>query len=207
MNTDFLKRMKEYIPDEYASFLDTLNRPMYKGLRLNPGKMHKDLFLSKFNYVDEPSIFCKDAFYIHSNLGNHPYHTCGIYYLQEPSASSAVEILDVEESDIVLDLCAAPGGKSSQISSRIQSGFLVSNEIDAKRAQILLSNMERMGAKNFAVTNTTPQKIGSAFPCCFDKVLVDAPCSGEGMMKKHDEAKDNWSLDNIKLCATRQKEI
>ena len=107
----------------------------------------------------------------------------------------------------VLDLCAAPGGKSTQIASHLKSGYLVSNEIDAKRAQILLSNIERMGVKNVAVTNTSVDKLAKVFDACFDKILVDAPCSGEGMIKKHDIALNNWSIENIELCATRQKEI
>ncbi len=113
----------------------------------------------------------------------------------------------MQENDYVLDLCAAPGGKSTQIASHLKKGYLVSNEIDAKRAQILLSNMERMGVKNMAVTNTSVDKLAKIFNNCFDKILVDAPCSGEGMIKKHDIALNNWSIENIELCASRQKEI
>ena len=127
--------------------------------------------------------------------------------MQEPSASSAVTILDPQEDDFVLDLCAAPGSKSTQIARALKNGFLLSNEYESKRAQILLSNMERMGVSNFAITNMDTKVLCKQFPQCFDKILVDAPCSGEGMMKKHDAASEKWSLENIELCANRQKEI
>lgn len=158
--------------------------------------------------LDRPSLFSKNSFYVDSALGNHPFHIAGAFYLQEPSASAPVEIMDVQPNDIVLDLCAAPGSKSTQIAQSLgDKGFLLSNEIDSKRVKILLSNMERMGIVNMAVTNMTPESICSKLEGCFDKVLVDAPCSGEGMMKKHEIAKDNWSLDNVLFCAKRQKEI
>lgn len=207
MNLEFLNRIQSYIPEEYETFLETLANPMYQGLRINPKKVDPDEFVLKFGYLDEKTPFCKEGYYIHKNLGNHPYHICGMYYLQEPSASSAVEALDVQEDDIVLDLCAAPGGKSTQLASRLKTGYLISNEIESKRAQILLSNMERMGVMNFAITNTTATKVCQQFPSCFTKILVDAPCSGEGMMKKHSVANEEWSKENVLFCAKRQKEI
>ncbi len=207
MNPVFLERIKNYIPNEYDQFLDTLSNPMYQGLRVNIKKINQELFERKFKYLDGKTPFCREGYYIHTNLGNHPYHICGLYYVQEPSASSAVEALDVQEGDIVLDLCAAPGGKSTQIAAHLQSGYLISNEIEAKRAQILLSNMERMGIMNFAITNSNSYKLSKQFPSCFTKVLVDAPCSGEGMMKKHSKANEEWSLENVLYCAKRQKEI
>lgn len=207
MNSKFLERIQSYIPDEYDAFLETLNHPMYQGLRVNTKKVDQEVFEREFGYIDEKTPFCKEGYYIHSNLGNHPYHICGMYYLQEPSASSAVEALDVQEDDIVLDLCAAPGGKSTQIASKLKSGYLISNEIESKRAQILLSNMERMGVMNFAITNSNAAKLCAQFPSCFTKILVDAPCSGEGMMKKHSSASIEWSEENVLFCSKRQKEI
>ena len=200
---EYFDRMKNLLGDEYDSYLDSLNKPLYRGLRVNSKKINKEEFTSFGN----PSKFCQDAFYVDKSLGNHPYHICGCFYLQEPSASSAVEILDVRPDDYILDMCAAPGGKSTQIAAKLNNGYLVSNEIDSKRAQILLSNMERLGVENMAVTNTSVDKLTSVFDQCFDKILVDAPCSGEGMIKKHDVALSNWSIKNIHLCASRQKEI
>lgn len=199
----YFSRIKAMLKEEYDAYIASLSRPLYRGLRINTKKAS----LEEFHHLSKPSRFCKESYYVDSPLGNHPYHICGCFYLQEPSASSAVEILDVQEDDYVLDLCAAPGGKSTQIASRLKNGYIVSNEIDAKRAQILLSNMERLGVKNMAVTNTSVDQLCKVFDSCFDKILVDAPCSGEGMIKKHDVALKNWSLENIHLCASRQKEI
>lgn len=200
MNEDFLARMKSYLKEEYDAFYQSMSKPLLRGLRYNPKKKMEPIQNLK------ATPFSKDSFYINQSLGNHPGHICGAFYLQEPSASSAVSILDVKENDYVLDLCAAPGGKSTQIASSLKHGFLLSNEINKKRAQILLSNIERCGVQNVLVTSDTPSKICHTFKECFDKVLVDAPCSGEGMMKKHDEA-TNWSQDNVDYCSQRQKEI
>lgn len=200
MNEEFLKRMKNYLNEEYDAFYSSMATPLLRGLRYNPKK--------KMECIEglKPTPFSKDSYYIDQTLGNHPGHICGAFYLQEPSASSAVTILDVKEDDYVLDLCAAPGGKSTQIAGALKNGFLLTNEINKKRAQILLSNIERFGVQNVLVTNDTPAKICRCFEACFDKVLVDAPCSGEGMMKKHDEA-NNWSQENVDYCSQRQKEI
>ncbi|MDE6612979.1 MAG: RsmB/NOP family class I SAM-dependent RNA methyltransferase, partial [Clostridia bacterium] len=131
-----------------------------------------------------------------------------IYYVQEPSAASVVPQLEIEPGERVLDLCAAPGGKSTQIAQYLKGeGVLVSNEIDFDRCKILKSNIERLGVKNVAVTCCAPKKIAETFPEYFDKVLVDAPCSGEGMFKKEENAIKEWSEDNIKRCAQRQSEI
>lgn len=203
MSKQYFERMKELLGDEYEDYIKSLNQPLYRGLRVNTKKIKKEEFIN----IGKSSKFCEESFYVKRAMGNHPLHICGCFYLQEPSASSAVEILDVQPSDVVLDLCAAPGGKSTQIASKLIDGFLVSNEIDAKRAQALLSNMERMGVKNMTVTNSSVDKLTSIFDSCFDKILVDAPCSGEGMIKKHDVALENWSLDNILFCAKRQKDI
>lgn len=204
MDPLFYERIKSYIPDEYEAFIASMNREMLRGLRANPKKI-RDLDIRMG--LTEKSPFCKDGWYVDKPLGNHPYHICGAFYLQEPSAGSAVDILDVQPDDMVLDLCAAPGGKSTQIASMLENGFLVSNEYDTKRSRILLSNMERMGVMNMCITNSDTGKLCSQLQECFDKVLVDAPCSGEGMIKKHDAASDGWSLDNILFCASRQKEI
>ncbi len=128
--------------------------------------------------------------------------------MQEPSASSAVEVLDVQEGDWVLDMCAAPGGKSTQIAAKLQhSGLLVSNEIEAKRAAVLMSNMERLGFSECMITNARPDELAKEMGGWFDKVLVDAPCSGEGMFKKHAKAMDDWSVEHVASCAMRQKLI
>lgn len=207
MNPQFLERIQSYIPQEMEAFEESLNRPLYQGLRYNPLKSTPAFLQSSLPFLQAPSPFAEGAWYIRGSYGLHPYHLQGRYYLQEPSAGSAVGALELKPEDTVLDLCAAPGSKSTQIAGQVSHGFLVSNEIDPKRAQVLLSNMERTGAENFAVTNMDAAGICRQFPETFDKILVDAPCSGEGMMKKHAAARDEWSLENVKICAARQKEI
>ncbi|MDB7980217.1 MULTISPECIES: RsmF rRNA methyltransferase first C-terminal domain-containing protein [Faecalicoccus] len=206
MNDLFLERMKRDLKEDYPAFETSLEQPMYKGLSYHPKKITEEMLKANTPLL-EPSPFYAYGYYIDRSLGNHPYHIAGAFYLQEPSASAAVTILDVQPSDTVLDLCAAPGGKSSQILSQLQDGFLVSNEYDGKRARILLSNLERMSAQNFCLIQGDTKVVCEELESCFDRVLVDAPCSGEGMMKKHDAAQDNWSLENIQQCAMRQAYI
>lgn len=140
--------------------------------------------------------------------GKHPFHEAGVYYIQEPSAMAPAELLDVKPRERVLDLCAAPGGKSTQIAAKLRGqGILVCNEIHPARAKILSENIERMGICNACVTNEAPERLADFFPGYFDKVLVDAPCSGEGMFRKNEAACDEWSPENVKLCAQRQDGI
>ena len=134
--------------------------------------------------------------------GKHPYHEAGVYYIQEPSAMAPVEYLDARPGMRILDLCAAPGGKSTQIAGKMQGqGILVSNEIHPARAGILSENMERMGVRNGIVTNETPGRLAEHFPEYFDRILVDAPCSGEGMFRKNDGAAEEWSSAGMCACA------
>ena len=155
MDNLFYERIQSYIPEEYDAFLASMDRDLLRGLRANPKKIHDIDMQMK---LTEKSPFCKDGWYVSSSLGNHPYHIAGAFYLQEPSAGSAVDILDVKPDDIVLDLCAAPGGKSTQIAASLKDGFLVSNEYDARRSRILLYNMERMGVMNMCITNSETKK-------------------------------------------------
>lgn len=138
--------------------------------------------------------------------GKSPYHEAGLYYIQEPSAMLPVTMLDVDDSGMkVLDLCAAPGGKTTQIADRMNgAGLLIANEIIPSRAKILSENIERMGVSNAVVISADPKDICERFASFFDRILVDAPCSGEGMFRKHPEAMDEWSLENVDICAERQ---
>ncbi len=140
--------------------------------------------------------------------GRHPYHAAGLYYIQEPSAMAPAPLLETQPGERILDLCAAPGGKASQIAAAMQGrGLLVCNEIHPARAKILSENMERMGTGNACVTNESPLRLTEIFPEYFDRILVDAPCSGEGMFRKNEDACAEWSLENVMLCAKRQAEI
>ncbi len=209
MKEAFLQRMQAYLGSEYPAYLETLKQPRFRGLRVNECRCSVEKLLSLVPWECRPSAICAQSFYIEeTHAGLHPLHLCGAFYLQEPSASSAVEALDVQKGDWVLDLCAAPGGKSTQIADRLaHTGFLLSNEIDRKRSLALLSNMERLGFSEYAITNEHPQRIAAVLKECFDKVLVDAPCSGEGMFKKHEQACEDWSEEQVLRCAKRQQEI
>lgn len=211
MNELFLERMKELLKDEYDAYVASLDHELYKGLSLNTSKCNIDFLREQVPFELQDSIFSQNGYRLDStikSIGNHWTHLAGLYYLQEPSASSAVDLLDIQPNDWVLDLCAAPGGKSSQIACQLNNtGFLVSNEIDHKRANILLSNLERMGVSENMITSASPEKLCPLMKGWFDKVLVDAPCSGEGMMKKHELAHLEWSKENVEACAARQLRI
>ena len=211
MKEVFLQRMQQYLGNEYEAYVESLSKPLYRGLRLNTTKTTIQEIMEEKLCTLKPSAICNKAYYIQdeeSSLGNHAAHAAGLFYMQEPSASSAVEILGVEKGDWVLVLCAAPGGKTTQIADALaHTGFLVANEIDPKRAQVLLSNMERLGFYECMITNANPKDLTKAMKGCFDKVLVDAPCSGEGMFRKHSKAMEDWSVEHVKACAQRQKHI
>lgn len=204
---DFEQDMKDILKEEYSSFLLSYDKPSFKGLRLNTIKI-KDSSLLPFNLTNIP--WCKTGYYYseQDTPGKHVYHEMGLYYIQEPSAMAPVEELDVQEGDFVLDLCAAPGGKSTQIAAKLNgTGLLISNEIIPSRAKILSSNIERMGIKNAICLNEDPKNVAKHFKNFFDKILIDAPCSGEGMFRKNEEAISEWSKDNVIMCANRQLDI
>ena len=207
----FFSEIKNLIPDDYENFLHYYEQEPYKGLRVNTLKcsVSKLKELLDFDLTETP--FCSVGFYYpneEKGLGKHPLHHAGAFYIQEPSATSAVTMLDVREGDTVLDMCAAPGGKSTQIAALLNGkGLLVSNEIVKSRANILLSNIERMGVRNSVVLSNHPKCIADHLKGFFDKILVDAPCSGEGMFRKDSGAKSEWSYQHTVTCAARQFEI
>ena len=206
----FLSRMQDMLQEEYPDFLEAFEAPPKKALRLQPTKgTPTDFpFLDKWQLRQVP--WEPTGFYYPDSIfpGKHPLHEAGVYYIQEPSAMAPVSYLDVTAGQRVLDLCAAPGGKSTQIAGMMNGeGLLISNEIVPSRAKILSENIERMGVKNAIVTNESPKKLAERFPLFFDRILVDAPCSGEGMFRKNEEAMTEWSPENVTLCASRQDEI
>lgn len=207
----FIENMKKQLPrSEWEAFFAVYENEPYKGIRVNPLKLTAEAFSAIGPYALRPVAWAKNAFYVtEEKVGAHPYHFAGLYYSQEPSATCAVPLLGVEKGDRVLDLCAAPGGKSTQIAGELLGeGLLVCNEPIFSRAQILLENIERLGVKNAVVTSETPARLADFFGGYFDKILVDAPCSGEGMLRKNAaEAFGEWSEENIALCARRQAEI
>ena len=207
----FTERMKTMLGNEYDEFAAAFeNAPVYSGIRVNTLKNNaKNIVLSEFGEL-EKIPWCENGFYADKSVisGSHPFHLAGLFYFQEPSAMSAVEGLPIEKGDFVLDLCAAPGGKSTQAAAKLGgAGLLVSNEIIKKRADILSENIERMGIRNAVVTNETPQRLAEKYPKFFDKIIVDAPCSGEGMFRKEPQAITEWSVEHTLSCAARQKNI
>lgn len=206
----FLQRMQEMLGDEYQEFLQSFEKEHYKGLRINLRKVDVESFLAHCPYELKKVPWTENGFYygMDKTPGKHSYHEAGVYYIQEPSAMAPVPFLEVKPGERVLDLCAAPGGKTTQIADALRGkGLLVSNEIHPGRAKILSENVERMGVTNCIVTNEPPAKLAQVFPAYFDKVLVDAPCSGEGMFRKNDEACNEWSPENVEICAARQDEV
>lgn len=199
--------------EEMEKFRNEYEKPAFRGVRVNTPKCSVDKFLSLVPEISKEDVtpFCKDGFYISEDAifsGNHPLHHAGAVYFQEPSAMSAVSVLDVHKGDVVLDLCAAPGGKSTQIASALKGeGLLWSNEIVKSRANILLSNIERLGVSNAVVSSADPENLCSALEGVFDKVLVDAPCSGEGMFRRDKGAFDEWSVEHSDSCSVRQLKI
>ena len=203
----FLNRMQNQLGDEYTAFLESLERPRAVALRFNPLKCDS---IPRLPFVQTPVPWEPMGFYYdpESRPGLHPYHEAGVYYLQEASAMAPVQLLDPQPDEKICDLCAAPGGKSTQIAGRLMGkGFLLCNEYNPKRAKILSRNIERMGIANALVTNEHPEKLAQLLPGFFDRVLIDAPCSGEGMFRKEEAAVDDWSEETVAMCARRQAEI
>lgn len=213
--TEFEKKMKAFLGDEWDDFLYSYDNNRFQALRFNTLKVQSHEEIMRILMVleissDKRVSWANEAYYFDENVrpGKHPYHEMGLYYIQEPSAMSAAALLAPKPGMRVLDLCAAPGGKSTQLATYLgDSGLLVSNEINTQRSRILSQNIERMGIKNAIVTNEDSFVLASHFPGFFNAIQVDAPCSGEGMFRKLPEAIEQWSMENVAICAARQKEI
>lgn len=211
----FCKRMKQLLGEEAEDFFHSYEEARAYGLRYNPLKFPSrkefEENLSKLETWElEPVPWCSEGYYYKPSAqpGKHPWHEAGAYYVQEPSAMSAAELLGAAPGEKILDLCAAPGGKTTQIAGKMKGqGLLVSNEFYGNRAKILSQNVERMGIPNAVVLNESTEHLRSGFSGFFDRVLVDAPCSGEGMFRKDPGAVQEWSAENVEMCARRQQEI
>ena len=204
----FDARMKSLLKDEYDDFKKALLEKPVKGLYLNRNKKNVERVLDK-NYVEHHPIVENGYLYDeHYHPGRSAYFLAGLYYIQEPSAMLVADALPIEPDDFVLDMCAAPGGKSCEIASRLTGeGVLIANDIEASRARILSENIERFGLDNTIVTNVDPMRFTKQFQEAFDKIVLDAPCSGEGMFRKLEQAVDTWSEDKVLECAHIQKNL
>lgn len=206
----FVQKMNELLEDEFHDFIKSYEQTPHLGLRVNTLKVAVEDFLNLSPFSLSPVAWTREGFYYDKNdkPGKHPYHEAGLYYIQEPSAMAAVEYLQPEPGEKVLDLCAAPGGKTTQIAAKMkQQGLLIANEVVPSRAKVLSQNVERMGITNCVVLNEKPERLADEFENFFDRVLVDAPCSGEGMFRKDPDVTREWSLAQVDACSRRQLHI
>lgn len=210
----FLREMEDLLGDEYQAFLDSYRDEKTSAIRINtlklPIESFKDLGLFKIDFERDKISWAEEGYYLSGdvNPGKNPLHDAGAYYIQEPSAMSVVGKTHVFEEDRVLDLCAAPGGKSTYILSRLNhKGLLVSNEINPSRIRALGENLERFGAVNSIITNSDSSNLLTFFKGFFDKIFIDAPCSGQGMFRKDDFAIEDWSQDKVDECVVIQRQL
>ena len=213
----FLRSMEALLGEEYPAFLASFDAEKTYGLRHNPLKLDRASFLQlagQAGWVTGQVPWAAEGFYADpaARPGRHPLHEAGLYYIQEPSAMAVAEFLlpadEPRQNLNVLDLCAAPGGKTTQLAGRMgPGGLLVANEIMGERARILSRNVERMGVRNAVVTSEAPARLAQRFPGFFDRILADAPCSGEGMFRKDPAARQEWSPENVQLCVNRQRQV
>ena len=199
--TLFEQRMQTLFQEDYPTFLQGYELPLRRGLRVNTAKISVDDFLAVFPHELTASPFAENSFYLDAEhkAGSDPLHHAGAYYMQEPSASSAVTVLAPQAGERILDMCAAPGGKSTQIATAIgESGLLWSNEFVPTRARILQQNLERWGTRNQVVSSRDTGPLCDSLLDYFDAVLVDAPCSGEGMFRKEPQALTEWTIDRTR---------
>ena len=206
----FRNRMKQMLKEEYPAFENSYAKPSCQSLRINELKGDVNKVCGKTDFLEDRVPWAEDGYYYkeEGRPGKHPFHEAGVYYIQEASAMAPVMALQPKAGEKILDLCAAPGGKSTQIAAAMKGqGLLVCNEIHSQRAKILSENIERMGVVNALVTNHEPAVLETHFQEYFDRILVDAPCSGEGMFRKNEEAVKEWSPENVSMCAGRQLDI
>ena len=208
----FAERMQDMLGEDFEAFCASYQKPSHPSLRVNTLKISPDGLKEIASFVGDVIPWQEKGFYYPADgdvrPGKHPLHEAGAYYIQEASAMLPASLCPPVTGERVLDLCAAPGGKATQLAAALSGeGLLIANEIHPARASILSQNMERMGVKNAVVVNATPAELSKKFPAFFDKIVVDAPCSGEGMFRKEADAVTMWSPENVSLCATRQAEI
>ena len=211
---EFKNEMKELLGDEYDSFIQSYDCERTSAIRVNSlkvdRKFFKDINLFNIDYDNDRVKWADLGYYVSSGTipGRNPLHDAGAYYIQEPSAMSVVGKTEISEGEKILDMCAAPGGKSTYILSKLKdTGILVSNEISNTRIRALGENLERFGATNCIITNSNSKELLTFFKGFFDKVFIDAPCSGQGMFRKYEHAIDDWSEEKVKECVNIQKEI
>lgn len=208
---EFIQDMKELLGEEFDQYIASYDQPRWYGLRVNTNKISVEDFLKISPFKLTPIPWIENGFYYdgdNEKPGKHPYYFAGLYYLQEPSAMTPANHLPIVPGDRVLDLCAAPGGKTTELGSKLAGqGLLVSNDISNSRARILLKNQELMGLTNIYVMSENPEKMINVLPEYFDKILVDAPCSGEGMFRKDSKMVKSWEESGPEFYSEIQQEL
>lgn len=206
----FTNRMQQMLGTEFPAFMTSYDEPRHYGIRVNTLKVSVEEFknISPFQLENVP--WAKEGFYIkgENRPAKHPYYHAGLYYIQEPSAMVTVSVLDPQPGDRVLDLCAAPGGKSTQIAARLaRKGVLVANDVNRERVKSLVRNLDMFGVTNHVVLNELPVRLAQNFAGYFDKIVIDAPCSGEGMFRKDPYAVKSWGEYSVEKCCMMQRSI
>ncbi|ACL76514.1 RsmF rRNA methyltransferase first C-terminal domain-containing protein [Ruminiclostridium cellulolyticum] len=207
---EFVEKMQGLMGDEFASYLESYIKPRFYGLRVNTLKISVEEFLKIAPFHLEPVPWARDGFYYQEgdNPGRHPYYYAGLYYIQEPSAMLPGAVIGVKPGERVLDLCAAPGGKTVQMAAQMKGqGLLVANDINSDRVKALVKNVELAGVRNALVLNEPPDKLAARFQNYFDRIMVDAPCSGEGMFRKDEDAIKSWEKFKCEKCCGMQWNI
>ena len=203
----FVERMSRQLQDEMPAFVRAMEEPAFRGIRMNPAKPFEGM--DAFTRAERVP-WCPEGYILpeESKAGSTIFHEAGAFYLQEPSAMLPAEVMDVHPGDKILDLCSAPGGKATQMALRLQGeGIIICNEPVFKRASVLSRNLEQIGIMNSIVTCCFPEQLPAAWQEMFDGVMVDAPCSGEGMFRRDPDARDEWSAERALGCAVRQHDI
>lgn len=206
----FEQKMKDMLGPDYENYLASFECEAHQGLRVNTSKISVEDFLKISPYTLKPVPWCRNGFYYEKTEkpAKHPFYFAGLYYIQEPSAMTTASLLPVEKGDVVLDLCAAPGGKSTELAAKLDgTGLLVTNDISNSRAKALLKNIEVFGVGNALVTSEPPNELAKRFPAFFDKILIDAPCSGEGMFRKQSNMTKAWESNGVDLFVGLQRSI
>lgn len=205
------ENMIKLLDEDYDNYKSCLDKPMHHGIRINTSKISVENFLKINPFTLKPIPWCKNGFYYDETVdkpSKHPYYFAGLYYIQEPSAMTPAAVIPINEGDRVLDICAAPGGKSTELAAKLKgTGILISNDISATRAKALLKNLEVFGIANSLIISEAPYKLSERFPNYFDKILIDAPCSGEGMFRKSQSMLTAWENNGNELFVNLQREI
>lgn len=206
----YLASMKEMLGEDYQAYLDSFNDNRLYGLRVNTLKITPEEFLKISPFELKPIPWIENGFYFSDKdkPSRHPYYFAGLYYIQEPSAMTPANVLPIEEGDVVFDMCAAPGGKSTELGAKLNhTGLLITNDISNSRAKALLKNVEVSGIPNLCVLSEDPKKLLNHYETFFDKVLIDAPCSGEGMFRKDNKLIKSWQKNGPEFYSQIQRDI